>query len=405
MAGGESIIITRAAYAKVLEQFGLWSFPRRAGTPEYAVVGSPASFFDWYDRHVTQTVPLYAGHSAYMAPPPGKPLDPSKFVFEAGLADVDGKKRLNGAWAENKAGAWKDVQHINQFLADHKLGRAWKLTGSGFQGKVFFKPETQTEAYLRRWERAFWTGVKRELKVEALDLPVCSDPTRVERLPFTRYVHSKTDLREGADGRPVYVAEQNYCIPLEPEWLGSLSVDEVFSRSLPSQFPPEPKKTYRMYGQEIRLEVFCRSMGWDKLAEADVTSFATPVEMPAGADIGLVMEMMFGEKLCMRTLPFRSEGVGHHFLIAWVRDLLAAGWEPADVVDLFERIRQVSGSRDPSPYEVRRQTFGLSKNIDRTPFSCHWIATEAHSCLGVSCSMFAKAFPLKAAALASGAKK
>jgi hypothetical protein len=371
--------LTREGYAKLLAEYGLWNWPRRVGNPEVVIVANPSGFFRWFDRVKDGGRPVFIGHNAFVPPPFGKPLDQYQYVFTHALGDFD----LHGGKTKE---LWEEVKRFAVWACGE--GFAWGLifTGSGFQFRIKFKQEQRSFAYLTKWEKAYWEGVRRLLDLKALDMP-CADPARLERLPFTRYSHCKDPDVQNPDGPPVYTPTDRFCVPLPWQIVENGSYDTALAVAQ----EPEITGGYWHAGTiEQSLEEFVRLKGWQNLA-AEFQDFHEQVAIePKGPEADL-MKMYIPHKLCLQTLIFNKD-VGHTLFVAWISELASIGVPPSEILEHADRIANEAGWTNPktSPYERRRQTDYVGRKT--YSYNCFRLR-EKGLCVGSSCGLFAKSFP------------
>jgi hypothetical protein len=370
--------LSRERYAKLLDEYGFWTFPRRVGNPEVVVVGNPRGFFSWFDRVRDAGRPVFIGHNALAKPPPNKPLDPYEYAFTHALGDFDLR-------AGNEKVLWEETQRFGSWAVAQDLPFGLIFTGTGTQYRVGFTPERRSFAYLSKWEKAFWEGVRRHLHITSLDMP-CADPARLERLPFTRYSHCKDKSVQKPDAPPVYTPTDKFCIPLQ--WTAIL--EDTYASVVKKSRAPKLEAKYWHDGKERTLESFVREKGWQNLAPDFQPFRESPAMVPQGDEADL-MRAYIPLKKCLQTLIFNAD-VGHTLLVAWIAEMAAVGIPPDEIVMHADRIADDAGWTNPasSPFERRRQADYVGRRGYK--FSCLRLR-EKGLCVGQSCQLFAKSFP------------
>lgn len=373
--------LTQAEYASLLDGLGMYGFPRTVGTPGQAIVGSPASFFRWFELNWSRPVPMFVSHSRFMAPTTSAKFNRDNIIFEWAFGDYDTGDGNGLSPAEVQA----EVQKVSAFLIAHRLAHCWKYSGSegGFHLRVRFREEAQDRRYLERWESAFWRGLKHELQVRSINIK-CANPVCMERLPFTRYVHRKNPEDKE------YHAEPNYCVPFPWTWARDGKWAEIRDLS----FHPRLYEDLVAPGFEPRmsLEAFVRQQGWTAFGHEIAALHPLPNYAPTGAASDLI-NLYIPEKKCLRELPFGSNP-RHAVRFAFVCELLPLGFGLEELVALVQQVAVEAKWEDYKP-EITRQQVTHALLADKyKPWTCGKLR-ENGVCVGPSCGRFRKAFPVE----------
>ena len=384
-------------FVRALEDAGLWSFPRLVGTPEQEPAANPYAFFKWweqggpegerFDKETGQMAPApyFIAHNAHVMGGLSyhELRNPREFVFSAGFGDFD----ANGSPAET----WEDVQRVSKWLVLNRVEHYWKYSGSecGFHLRMFFAPEQRPREYLARWESALWRGLKNELSVRSIDI-VCAEPKRLERIPYSRYVHKKTKGPSKPDDpskKSGYVRESNFCVPV-PWGLvheGNLARIRDLSRY------PEFFETVRFTGDRPlpTLESFVRRKGWETFGHVAHAVHPMPATVPTG-DMAGAMRLYAPSRLCVQMLPFGSNP-RHAVRLALLYELMGLGM---GYDELFQTITAIGREARWEDYDETTIAYFIRHALERDyhPYGCEKLA-ENGLCLGATCPRFRREFP------------
>jgi len=326
---------SRGDYARILDDLSLYSFPRSVGVPKRSVVTSPASFAWWLEklyaadpeglvpRYEGHPVPVFIGHSAYEIPAEGRSVSANAFVFNAAFGDMD---TGNGSGLRPEE-VFEEAVRASHWLVERRQGHAWLWSGSdgGFHLRIFFREEHAKRDYLARWENAFWRGFKNQLSLRSINIQ-CAEPDRLERLPYTPYVHKKDPTSPG------YKLESNYCVPIPWRWIYDGQLDRI--RDLSAH--PRVFESVRYEGSVPRptLEAFVRLHGWEAFGHVVSAFHPAPTFEPKGS-IADLNRLLIPDRYCLQTLPFGSNPK-HHVRLAWVHEILAVGLSSGSPFSLEE---------------------------------------------------------------------
>lgn len=382
------LTITREQYAKLLDAYGLWGFPRRVGTPYSQVVASPRAFFRWFDQNYDDdraVVPMFIGHSGYAPQPSGQPIDQSQMIFSSAFGDFDTGDN-NGTTPEE---VMSEVQRITQYAVDRNWVFAWKYSGSlgGFHLHVKWLPEMRRRDELAELESTFWRGLQHELDLHSINIR-CANPVCLERLPYTRYVHKKDKATPG------YKVESNYCVPVPWQMALNGKLDRIVAISQdPVLFPLD---AYVHPAPLQGFESFVRSSGWRRFNPTDTPVRDGPVDLPTGPMRDL-MKLYMPYKLCLQQSIFEKKP-RHIIRHAWIAELFRLRPRPslAEAQAITDRVADEAQWVDRRNVQIRHssveQAWRANGGQGYIPYRCDTIR-EGGECLGKVCPLFARMFP------------
>ena len=398
------LALTETELERILEEVGLWGFPRAVGTPGQKPVWSHKELWGWWRAHAGTTVPMFAGHNSFEPVlRSSQILDRSRILFSSAFGDFDAGDGLNLSADE----VHSDVQKTAKFLLDRNLDHAWVASGSmahtdegptpvGFHAVVFFRKETHERRYLERWENGFWRGLKNELSVRAINIK-CANPVALRRIPFTRYVHRKDPTHEG------YKMEPNYCVPVPYDWVVRGDWKAIADLSFNPRVLPGVR--YRSGLPLPSLEAWVLSNGWGTWAHQR-QEFHPTIDAPPVGSAADIIRLYIPHRLCLQTLPF-GPNPRHVVRVAFAHELLATGYVSGSPLGLEEFVQLLlSVGREAKwedfsenetrrqatyiynrPYTLRRAADGSPLPPEPFPYSCQKLREDS-VCVGPTCPLF-----------------
>jgi hypothetical protein len=370
--------LNREGYARLLDEFGLWSFPRRVGNPFSVTVGNPSGFYRWWDSNVNLPVPMFIAHNAFAEPPAGQRLDVNAYRFRAGFADLDTGDN-NGCTPEQ---VWDEVCRIEDWARKVNVPHVWKYSGSdsGWHCHLLFDEQIASRSYLDKWENALWRGLTVHLRLRSINIR-CADPARMERLPFSKYVHKKDKDTVG------YKVEPNWCVPVP--W--KLMVDQNLPviREL-SRNPKCEDGAHRYVAPSTRLEAFVRLQHWETFGPEKAALHPSLGFEPKGSMADLT-KVLIPFKKCLQTLPFGTNP-RHAVRLAYAVELASTGMSLDELTTFIDKVSEEAGWIDRQNEQARHGQVQQLHRRGYTAFGCHKLR-ESGCCVGQSCSLFARSFP------------
>jgi hypothetical protein len=379
--------ITREEFARVLDEYGLWSFPRYVGTPKQVLLGSPAGFFPWFDAAQKAPEPAYAAHNGLVPAKEGQVPSRKKLRFRSAFGDFDTDF---GARPEE---VFADIQNISRFCQAERLPHGFVYSGNlregkaGFHAYVRFQEEDRHIDYLNRWEPAFWRGLTSHLRLKSIN-ERCADPGRIARIPFSRYV-SQTDAGEKFVG-------DNYCVPIPWDRIETSTLSSIQAQSR----HPTLTESYFFQAQLQPLESFVKKFRWQTFGPETATLHPEPRNLPVGPTRDL-MRRYEPTRLCLQELLFETRP-RHVVRVAACVALthIKPAFTLPELQDFFDRVseeaqwidRQNAGDRHMHVAQIWRRA------AEGNPYVIHSCATlrQAGACLGARCQRFAQEFPNEA---------
>ena len=373
--------LTRQEYVELLETYGMWGWPRRCGTPFSVVMGNPSGFFRWFDANYGEPVPLYVSHNAHPPRLAGEFVDSSRFVFKIAFGDFDTGDNNNTKPEEVMA----EVVRVSHWLIKENRPFGWKYSGSdgGFHCHVKFEEEVRKREDLAVLESTFWRGLARTLTLQSINIR-CANPTCMERLPFTPYVHKKSKDVVG------FKKEANYCVPVPWEMIlkGDLKAIKDLS------FHPKllPLNTYFHPGKLVKIDSVIREKAWVRFNPSHENIREGPVVLPTGKMADL-MKLYIPNKLCLQQLIFEKKP-GHTIRLAWISEIFRLDPRPSlqEAIALSDRVAEEAQWENRQNVQYRHSQVEQAWRAGYHSTSCETIMTEGQ-CLGKKCPRYKYAFP------------
>lgn len=177
---------------KVLQDYGLNSYPRYFGNPQQIRVRD-YQHLQYLIAKYESKAPLYISHNMHNF---------DQVLYTHMFFDFDGKGMENGM---------ERAQEEAKRLYDHFYDYDKRITfsGQGFHLLVKFEPVYASIYQIDPRIKAYQKSLARELNLTTLDLK-CAQSTRLMRIPLTRYVWKSGNT---------YRTEKRYAIPITREIL------------------------------------------------------------------------------------------------------------------------------------------------------------------------------------------
>ena len=218
--------------AKVKELIEVWKafdfmqFPRMVGDPLQTVVYNEQEFVRWFKSNTGRAI-CFVSHNSY--PELNKRYNPPS-VLSVRISNLftdldDARKQEN---------AQDDTIKLIVFSEDARLPFINSFSGSkGFHHYIRLKPSVhQYDEELKAKIRAIHNWLKDELKLRTMDTK-CKEPRRLCRIPYSKY------SRMGK-GRGEYVMGKTHCIPIRPEDIVNLNINEILESAIsPTLYVPK----------------------------------------------------------------------------------------------------------------------------------------------------------------------
>lgn len=370
--------LNRESYAKLLDEYGLWSFPRRVGTPGSVTVGNPTGFYRWFDQNFDKPVPMFVSHNAFAEPPAGHKLDVNAYRFRVGFADLDTGDN-NGCTPEQ---VWDEVCRVTDWAIKANISHAWKYSGSnsGFHCHLIFDEQPAARNYLEKWENALWRGLMNHLQLHSINIR-CANPTCMERLPFTRYVHKKDASVNG------YKQEDNWCVPVPWKLVADQNLTAIKDLSY---HPQHVDGVYRRVAPGVRLEDFVRSHAWQTFG-AEKTALHPELGFEPKGNMSDLTRSYIPFKKCLQTLPF-GPNPRHAVRLAYAVELAATGMGLEELTTFIDKVSEEAQWIDRANIQIRHVQVHQIHRRGYTAYGCQKLR-ETGCCVGASCLLFARSFP------------
>ncbi len=377
-------MLTWKNYFQLLDEMEMGTLPRRYGSPHSVIIASRSGVERWFEQHwEAADAPMFVSHNAYAQAPPGHKIDVNRFLFRTAFGDAD----TGDGTGMKPEEVHPEVQRLSQWLVDQKVPHVWKASGSpgGFHVRPIFKQEERSKAYLDKWENALWRGAKHALNLRCINIR-CADPQRMERLPFTPYVHKKDPTVTG------YKREDAWCVPVPYQWIAEGRFDEIEDLTK----HPRLFESYRAPGEEMTLEQFGRKQGWETFGHEVNALHPMGGPLPQGSVVDL-NQLYIPRKMCLQTLPF-GLNPRHSVRVAWAVEVCNLGLSLDEAIDMCMKVGQAAKWEDYDPDSIREQMTQIWRKVNQPdgyrPWSCPTLR-ENGVCVGPSCSLFKKAFPIE----------
>ncbi len=186
------IFLTVSEFEKVLQDYGLNSYPRYFGNPQQIRVRD-FQHLQYLIAKYEGKAPLYISHNMH---------DFDQVLYTHMFFDFDGKGLENGLEK-----AQEEVKRLYDHFYDYD--KRITFSGQGFHLIVKFEPIYSSIHQIDPRIKAYQKSIARELNLTTLDLK-CSQSTRLMRIPLTRYVWKSGNI---------YRTEERYAIPISGEIL------------------------------------------------------------------------------------------------------------------------------------------------------------------------------------------
>ena len=184
--------MTVSEIEKILQNYGLNSYPRYFGNPQQIGVRDFQHLQYLIAKYEGKT-PLYISHNMHNF---------DQVLYTHMFFDFDGKGLENGLER-----AQEEVTRLYDHFYD--CDKRITFSGQGFHLIVKFEPIYTSIHNVDPKIKAYQKGLARELNLTTLDLK-CAQSTRLMRIPLTRYVWKLGNT---------YRAEKRYSIPITREIL------------------------------------------------------------------------------------------------------------------------------------------------------------------------------------------
>ena len=184
--------LTVSEFEKVLQDYGLNSYPRYFGNPQQIRVRD-FQHLQYLIAKYEGKAPLYISHNMH---------DFDQVLYTHMFFDFDGKGVENGLER-----AQEEVKRLYDHFYDYD--KRITFSGQGFHLIVKFEPLYTPVQKIDPKIKAYQKQLAKELNLTTLDLK-CAQSTRLMRIPLTRYVWKLGNT---------YRAEKRYSIPITREIL------------------------------------------------------------------------------------------------------------------------------------------------------------------------------------------
>ncbi len=217
------IFLTTSEFEKILQDYGLNSYPRYFGNPQQIRVRD-FQHLQYLIAKYEGKAPLYISHNMH---------DFDQVLYTHMFFDFDGKGLENGLER-----AQEEVTRLYDHFYDYD--KRITFSGQGFHLIVKFEPVYTSAHNIDPKIKAYQKGLAKELNLTTLDLK-CAQSTRLMRIPLTRYVWKSGNT---------YRTEKRYAIPITREILDE-PISIIMRRSETLEYEVERYRIKRVKWKDI----------------------------------------------------------------------------------------------------------------------------------------------------------
>jgi hypothetical protein len=215
--------LTTSEFEKILQDYGLNSYPRYFGNPQQIRVRD-FQHLQYLIAKYEGKAPLYISHNMH---------DFDQVLYTHMFFDFDGKGLENGLER-----AQEEVKRLYDHFYDYD--KRITFSGQGFHLIVKFEPVYTSAHNIDPKIKAYQKGLAKELNLTTLDLK-CAQSTRLMRIPLTRYVWKSGNT---------YRTEKRYAIPITREILDE-PISIIMRRSETLEYEVERYRIKRVKWKDI----------------------------------------------------------------------------------------------------------------------------------------------------------
>jgi hypothetical protein len=215
--------LTTSEFEKILQDYGLNSYPRYFGNPQQIRVRD-FQHLQYLIAKYEGKAPLYISHNMH---------DFDQVLYTHMFFDFDGKGLENGLER-----AQEEVTRLYDHFYDYD--KRITFSGQGFHLIVKFEPVYTSAHNIDPKIKAYQKGLAKELNLTTLDLK-CAQSTRLMRIPLTRYVWKSGNT---------YRTEKRYAIPITREILDE-PISIIMRRSETLEYEVERYRIKRVKWKDI----------------------------------------------------------------------------------------------------------------------------------------------------------
>ncbi len=217
------IFLTTSEFEKILQDYGLNSYPRYFGNPQQIRVRDFQHLRYLIAKYEGKS-PLYISHNMH---------DFDQVLYTHMFFDFDGKGLENGLERSQE-----EVTRLYDHFYDYD--KRITFSGQGFHLIVKFEPVYTSAHNIDPKIKAYQKGLAKELNLTTLDLK-CAQSTRLMRIPLTRYVWKSGNT---------YRTEKRYAIPITREILDE-PISIIMRRSETLEYEVERYRIKRVRWRDI----------------------------------------------------------------------------------------------------------------------------------------------------------